>query len=484
MRTLTVCMVMICFMLPLYAQKRIALVIGNSNYQNAPLTNPLEDSSSMAQALQELGFETMLIQDATRQEMQEAIKQLAKKGKRAEALLFYFAGHGIEYEGANYLLPVGIGATTQEKIPSHSVSLDYVLAQISYAQAKTNLIFLDSCRNNPLSTGIKNASRGLIVVQNPPAIDSFIMFATAPGHIAADGNGAHSPFTESLLENLGEPHIEIEQLAKKIRQDVRAKTQNVQDPWATSNLSRSFFFVPQVGEVPYSNEKESPAPFVKNQHNGTYWLRVLIWGIVLTGIVYCVFVFYRRFASSLVRIKGLGGLNDFYIARVPVTYKAWNTLVKGTTGLAQDSYPVNNVSWYDAVEFCNELSQEEKLTPCYTITNRYVQCDFAANGYRLPREQEWVLAAGNARPNKRRCWYGANSGGNTHPVRQKACNRNGLFDMQGNVYEWCNDDLGGTKVVKGGCYDSSLQSCMTTTHKSVSPDKRSKKIGFRVVRNV
>ena len=185
------------FISPLFAQKRVALVIGNSNYASSLLTNPKNDSESIAEMLESLGFETQLLQNASKTQMQNAIKQLSKTGKKADALLVFYAGHGIELDGVNYLIPVNTGVISEESLPSVAVSLDYVLSQISYAGAKTNLIFLDSCRTNSLVKGSKKLFRGLTVVQNPPSIDSFIMFATAPGQVADDGRGEHSPFTEA-----------------------------------------------------------------------------------------------------------------------------------------------------------------------------------------------------------------------------------------------------------------------------------------------
>lgn len=191
----------------LSAQKRYALVIGNSAYQASVLKNPIQDSSGVNTVLQEIGFSTTLLQNATKQQMLNAIKIFSKKAKKADVTLVYYAGHGIENEGINYLLPIDIGSITQEDVPFYAISLDYVLQQMSYAKAKTNIMILDSCRDNPMLKGNRSLTRGLVVVQNPPAMDSFIMYATAPGQTAADGDGTYSPFTESLLKNIKTPNI-------------------------------------------------------------------------------------------------------------------------------------------------------------------------------------------------------------------------------------------------------------------------------------
>lgn len=127
----------------LSAQKRYALVIGNSAYQASVLKNPIQDSFGVNTVLQEIGFSTTLLQNATKQQMLNAIKNFSKKAKKADVTLVYYAGHGIENEGINYLLPIDIGSITQEDVPFYAISLDYVLQQMSYAKAKTNIMILD-----------------------------------------------------------------------------------------------------------------------------------------------------------------------------------------------------------------------------------------------------------------------------------------------------------------------------------------------------
>ena len=486
MKHLALIILLLTYSFPILAEKRFALVIGNAQYENSPLKNPENDSDSIASALCEIGFETYLIKNANRQEMMAGIKKFSKKGKKADVLLIFYAGHGIEQDGINYIIPVNTGVMSEESLPSAAVSLDYVLSQISYASAKVNLIFLDSCRTNSLVKGSKNLFRGLTVVQNPPSIDSFIMFATAPGRVADDGKGEHSPFTESLLTYLQEPETEIEQLAKKIRQDVRKKTKNAQDPWTTSNLSRSFFFVPQNSdkqnnEIKRENDEDETI-FEENNISEKLLLtgKVLILISVNAGIFKLIIMLYKR-CRKMVRIKNSG--KSFYIYCRPVTYKDWNSLAGWRTGVEQDNYPVTRVNWYEAIMYCNKLSQKEGKEPYYYVHGHSVIVQKDADGYRLPTEKEWIIAAENDSPSDKNCWYANNSNGKTHIAKKKAYSKNGLFDMYGNIYEWCFDDIGNEKVIKGGCFSSSLTECAASARRTVAPDMQSKKIGFRVVRN-
>lgn len=510
------CFVLSCFFL--FAEERHALVIGNSAYEGSPLKNPVQDSNSVAQVLTEIGFETTLLQNATKQNMLDAIKNFSKKAEKSDTVLFYYAGHGIENDGINYLLPIDVGRINQDDAPFYAISLDYILEQISYAKAKTNIMILDSCRDNPMLKGSRSLTRGLVVVQNPPAMDSFIMYATAPGQTASDGDGVHSPFTESFLNNIKTPNIEIEQLAKKIRQDVRIATKNTQDPWTSSNLSNNFYFVSSNNEtnreetdvIDLNSDFQQPINEKENiniKHRqpieipAGYIFLVLAFFILLyklikakkikipnlTEIKNNVGNLFNGF-GKMAYIKGQGVTSDFLISRKLVTFKDWNVLTGGKTGSAKDKNPVCKINWYEAIAYCNLLSSKEKLQPYYNVSSSSISIRKNANGYRLPTEVEWILAATNGKINvnlsDKNCWYNGNSGGKSQPICKRAKNENGIYDMYGNVYEWCWDEKNNEKVVKGGCFKSSLQECSAYAKKTAPAKTQSLKIGFRVAKNV
>jgi formylglycine-generating enzyme required for sulfatase activity len=233
------------------AQNRWALVIGNSAYgaDVGPLLNPVNDATDMAATLQSLGFEVTLVLNATRQQMDEALAAYRRQLRPGGTGLFYFAGHGAQVEGMNYLIPIGANVERAVTAQAESVSAEQVLAGMTAAGTTLNILILDACRNNPfLSRWPVQVPRGLAPMQ--AARGSFIAYATAPGAVAADGGGRNGTYTKHLLRYLTTPDLLVEQMFKRVRVAVEEETGGVQTPWEASSLQGDFSFRPTAEARP------------------------------------------------------------------------------------------------------------------------------------------------------------------------------------------------------------------------------------------
>jgi uncharacterized caspase-like protein len=230
------------------AGRRLALVVGNSAYQHAPLLrNPRNDADDLAVRLEQLGFTVIKGIDLDKGAMDRTIQQFAAALDGAEAAVFFYAGHGLQVNGVNYLVPVDAQLATAAAPDFELVRLDSVQKSMERESA-TNVLFLDACRNNPLarnlarSMGTRSAEigRGLAAVES--GIGTLISFSTQPGNVAFDGSGRNSPFTAALLKQLAAPQEDLSSLLINVRNDVMSSTQNQQVPWEHSALRAKFYF--------------------------------------------------------------------------------------------------------------------------------------------------------------------------------------------------------------------------------------------------
>ncbi len=221
-------------------EPRVALVIGNAAYKEAPLRNPVNDATDVAQALRELGFAVTLRTNATHKEMEQAIQQFGLTIRRGGVGLFYFSGHGVQSRGSNYFIPIGANIQSEADLKFQSVDAGWVLAQMEDARNRVNIVILDSCRNNPYTRAFRSAARGLAQVD--AAKGSFLAFATAPGDVAADGTGRNSPYTKHLLASLRHAESDIFQVFSRVSQAVAQETREQQIPWFNSSLTGRFQF--------------------------------------------------------------------------------------------------------------------------------------------------------------------------------------------------------------------------------------------------
>jgi len=236
--------------------KRVALVIGNGAYTTVnPLPNPPKDAKAMAAMLKTCGFEVLPYTDLDLEGMDKAVKAFSEKIPGAECALFFFAGHGLQKDGLNYLVPVKREPETQGEIRSRCLDAQEVLSAMEASGARVSILILDACRNNPLPAEARAGMRGLASMNAPKG--SLIAFATSPGKEASDGPGANnSPFTTSLLRHLPTPGVDVEQVLKRVTDEVLQQTKETQSPWRQSNLRGDFYFRP--GAAPTATPVESP----------------------------------------------------------------------------------------------------------------------------------------------------------------------------------------------------------------------------------
>ncbi|WP_319005223.1 caspase family protein [Leisingera sp. McT4-56] len=232
------------------AEERLALVIGNSAYGAvSSLDNPVRDARLIAETLEGLGFEVTLAADARQIEMKRAIAQFGHKlrGAGPDATgLFYYAGHGVQSFGSNYLLPVDVALEDAADLDLMAVEAQSVLRQMASARNRTNIVILDACRNNPFKTVADLNESGLAEMKAPTG--TFLAYATAPGDVALDGEGENSPFTEALAREIMVPGAPVEQVLKQVRRAVLEQSGGKQTPWDTSSLVSDFVFAEAAPE--------------------------------------------------------------------------------------------------------------------------------------------------------------------------------------------------------------------------------------------
>ncbi len=213
---------------------RLALVIGNGAYPGNALANPPNDAADMAALLKQSGFEVIQRENASLKEMHRALREFGDRLGRETLGLFFFAGHGVQVRGRNYLLPVDADIGREDEVSFNALDLQAVLEKMDSARNHTNLIILDACRNNPFASKFKLANSGLAQIDAPPG--TVVAFATAPGSTAADGSGRNGLYTKHLLANLGKPGARIEDAFKQVRVAVRADSNGAQTPWESTSL--------------------------------------------------------------------------------------------------------------------------------------------------------------------------------------------------------------------------------------------------------
>jgi caspase domain-containing protein len=224
-------------------EQRVALVIGNSAYQNvAQLPNPDNDAQSMAQFLNSAGFEVVEATDLTQNDMLKVVQDFSAKiaahGPNTVAMVYY-AGHGVQLAGENYLIPVDAKISSPADLTGNAVRLVDIMATLEAIPSRLRIVMLDACRNNPFPT-INDAGRGLAIVDAPNG--SIVGYSTAPGAEALDGTDGHSPYTSAFLHLARDPNVPIEQLFKRVRLEVNHSTEGQQTPWESSSLTSDFYF--------------------------------------------------------------------------------------------------------------------------------------------------------------------------------------------------------------------------------------------------
>jgi formylglycine-generating enzyme required for sulfatase activity len=506
------------------AQEKYALVIGNAAYTiGTRLNNTVNDAKDMKAVLEGLGFQVDLLTDAGRVRIEEAVERFKNKLARAKnsyGFLFY-AGHGVQSGGENYLIPVDADIRSESYLRDRAVSVQAVLDELNAAGNALNIVVLDACRTIPVSWS-RSSAQGLRAVSNQPA-DSIIVYATSAGSTASDGTGRNGVFTGQLLKNLKIPGLEVTEVFRRTGGDVTRVSGGAQRP----AIYIQFFDLAYLGTKPAAAQTQpapAPTPAVVTPaappaappaQTARAGMALVPAGTFMMGS--------NDGYDDEKPVHRVTISKPFYMGVYEVTQKEWRE-VMGTTVRQQrdmgntswslygegDSYPMYYVSWHEAIEYCNRRSVKEGLTPAYSGSGNSIQCNFNASGYRLPTEAEWEWAArgGGKDPLEYTysgsnsvdtvAWYGSNSGNSTHSVGTKWANSLGIYDLSGNVFEWCwdwygsygsgsaTDPLGAAsgsyRVVRGGCWNISLQYVRSANRSLSTPTRRSDNVGFRVVR--
>lgn len=229
----------------LAAESRHALVIGNSKYAQVPLSNPANDATAMAKVLTRAGFTVDLKLDADQRQMDAAIRAFGDRLKGDTVGLFYFAGHGVQVKGRNFLLPVGTTVQREDEVPFKAIDAQQVLDKMDAAKNRVNVVILDACRDNPFAKASRStAGSGGGLSQMDAPSGSLLAFATAPGSVASDGKGSNGLYTQHLLANLERPGLPVEEVFKRTRLGVRLDSRGQQVPWENTSLEGDFYFFP------------------------------------------------------------------------------------------------------------------------------------------------------------------------------------------------------------------------------------------------
>ncbi len=490
-------------------ERRVALVIGNSAYARNPLTNPVNDAAAMTKALSGVGFDVITRTDVAQREMNRAISQfgakLSEAGKDAVGLLYY-AGHGLQVGGENYLIPIDAEIEREADVATNGVNLNTVLRQMGDAGNRLNIVILDACRDNPFVTrSWRTQSTGLAEIR--AASGTFIAFATAPGSVASDGSGKNGLYTEALLGALARPGIPIESTFKEVLRTVRDRSGGKQLPWTSSLLDGDFYFVPASSTGATTAETGNPPP--GGRENSKSAKTAVLPRASKAGETFktgegieLVFVPAGEFdmgspATETGRESQEGPVHrvrlskSFWIGKCEVTQAQWEAVMGNNPSHFKGcpDCPVEQVSWNDCRAFLDKLNAGGSIIR-----------------YDLPTEAEWEYAcrAGSTGPYALgkldyAAWYDGNSGQKTHPVGTKAPNLWGIHDMHGNVWEWCADRFGGNyyatgqpndptgpldgsrRVVRGGSWYVLAVNCRSAIRGGVTPDTTDYATGFRVV---
>lgn len=462
--------------------KRLALVIGNSQYRSRPLRNPVNDANLLADSLKAIDFQVTVKEDLSLAEIKEAIREFSKQLSAGGVGLFYFAGHGIQIDGRNFLIPTDFNGG-QTDVAAQAVDVDFVIKEIT-GKSGLNILILDACRNAPEGF-TASTKKGLAEIKNAPA-DTYIAFSTAPGKTAMDGTGNNSPYTESLAGNLRLRPARLEDVFIRTRIQMDTLTQGEQTPWESSSIRTIFYFsedlfganqgstfnpfnpeglgkinnlaviVPVLNEAgKVVNRLQQTASYFVDDRVGLDMMQVrggkfsmgTDWEEIKTAYEnakkYKEKISQESIAAEIPQHQV--SVPGFFMSKHEITQAQWQAVMHSLPeGIPAEfrgpNMPVVNVTWRQANEFCRAISGPVRK-------------------YRLPTEAEWEYAAkaGTSTPfafgktissdlvnfNGRFPFLSAESDFRAKPVpvgSLGSVNPFGLADMHGNVWEWTADN--------------------------------------------
>lgn len=238
---------------------RLALVIGNAAYPDSPLKNPVNDAQAMASKLTALGFQVEKVENLKREYIGRTLSGFAARVKPGDEVVVFYAGHGMQVKGVNYLLAVDADIHTEEDVALNSLNLQTLMDRLEEAKAGVKLIFLDACRNNPFARSFRSAGRGLAKVEDAPS-GTLILFATRPGKVAADGEGGNGLYTSELLRVMATPGLTVESMHKRVAAAVETASRGEQEPWMEGSLKGEFYFSSAPTQPAQAQPQPAPQP--------------------------------------------------------------------------------------------------------------------------------------------------------------------------------------------------------------------------------
>ena len=484
-----------------------ALLIANSDYESMGyLLQPVPEAMELKSALESIGFSVTLVKNANLEDMQKALAAFKAKTQREGGYAFFhYGGHAVQVNGVNYLIPLKANLDDELSVGYRCVYVDEVMNSL---RGDANIVILDSCRNNPFaqSTHRGVGTRGLAAVGIKPP-NSIIVYSAAAGQEAADGL-----FTPVLTKLITQKNKKIETVLKEVRNEVFKQTGGKQKPGEYTELMGDVYLAGFDASAPVQQAVYTPPVRQENRNNtGDRTYRV-------NGVSFTM----KPIAAVQGAVLGDNSLRNnqehsvslsaYYIGQTEVTQELWRAVMGSNPSefTASVKNPVEQVSWYDCIEFCNELTAEimGEEHCVYTIRGSSVTVDFSQKGFRLPTEAEWEYAAMGGRYHtyagtnndaslKDYAWYDSNSGDKTHEVGTKQANKYGIYDMSGNVWEWCWDwyssstpsggqsnptgaASGSFRVMRGGSWRNDAKGCVVGGRRNGIPDDSFAFLGLRL----
>lgn len=516
-------------------ERRIALIIGNEAYDQSPLLNPVNDAIAMGETLNSLGFESAVETNLDWRQMNEAIDRFGEKLSRGGVGLFYYAGHGMQVFGKNYLIPVGANIRFEKEVKYKAIDAAQILAEMRNAKNPTNIVILDACRGNPFYRSFQPSAQGLAYMNTPTG--TLIAYSTGPGKKASDGRGKNGVYTSELIKELREPGLRAVDIFNNVRKAVRTKTDGMQVPWESTSLEGPFYFIPQGLTMNSIVPKEPPAePDVGweakiVQDPGKTWTESatgmeFAWvpgGCYRMGCALsdgceedelpvhevCVDGFWvgkyevtnEQFVIFLNDKKERGPEGESWFKTRDEDWDSRIISDNGGYGVVDEdrNRPIVVVSWYGARAFAKWMSEKNGMD------------------IDLPAEAQWEYAcrsggkdqiySGGDDPGSL-VWYSAEQPDpevQSWPVGTKAPNGLGVYDLSGNVWEWCRDiykknayrkhtrvnpteffvdeysGSGSTRVIRGGSYKYDPRRSRCANRGSHWIAGQSNDLGFRLV---
>jgi len=464
--------------------QRVALLIGNSAYGGGnTLDNPIQDVTLINKKLKDSGFDTILIKDASLAEMKSALKKFQKKLSTDSVGLFYFAGHGIEIDGLNYLVPIDVDFSNEDSLKTKSLNINRVVRTLKEVGNSLNILILDACRDNPV-TPLKK--RGLAPFIAPQGL--FVAYSAQSGEKAQDGpKNGNSPFAISLANNIAQP-LNLETLFRETRVDVYKMTDGKQRPSTYSEILSDFYFTPPKEHTRALKRKSgaSSVDFIRHKRFIEPKLVLIKAGSFTQGDNED----FEAAPAHKVTIE-----KDFYISAYEVTFEEFDLFCKYTgwkkphdNNWGRGKQPVINITYNDAQAYVAWLSK------------------VSHKNYKLISESQWEYVAHSKTSMMygvcdddallgKYAWYNENANKHPHPIGTKKPNSYGVYDMLGNVaeltadnfynykniYKLQNEEESDQKVLKGGTYFSAYDELPVYKRTEADIHDANSYTGFRII---